>query len=1109
MLNCKHFETCLSSCLSPRPPDPQCPLEMVREVSRKLRHTSDCKVTDTDLQDYFQKLTTLLSDPLSLWNEPSARDARVKLSDLLNDRLSLDELGALLRSVNQTLNMAESTISRTLAESVQIIDDKLKHGIQTIQQETQHGVKYLKDETLDCQARIEDTARDAEHKVTETIQDATKKIELETKESTQKINDTNQQCIRKLEQETQHGIEKIEQAKQKRQKTDYNSALKELIKRMKAHYCETLSHVSLSVLDPQLDKPLQDLFVIPNIYRVVIEADGKRTNKDQIYKYKDLFHSGEEVLNRHIFLQGEPGVGKSTFAAKLVLDWCNEDRSFSTNPEMGAFDDLETLRQFNVLFFIALRNSGDQTDVTEMIKSQIIDMNYAKDERENAYKLLLDVIQHELCLVVEEGIDEWVDPDNKLVLPSMAGFPKERSIILYTTRPWKMTDERIKNSQIDLLIELTGITDSEDLSRRILKCISVDDLNSSVEQFKCFIKEHGFQKIILTPMMLTIILLKFKTGLAERLTRPSLCKLYSVLLESLCKKANDTKGYFLQMNAPQCVCFENTEYIEPNIKEINELAKAAFYLRFSMKQKATVVFSERELAKYINNYVVQFALKTGILLKRRVKSRSDRSYCFIHLSFQDFLAAYYMANNMSAIENTIQEYLDAFKYAFYGMAPAFIFLCGIHIDAANKLSILMDANKHHFSIDYVWLFTKDPNFCIQNVYINALKEAKSSGHKDEDIHLKLSSFDFTSCSDSDRDALYCLFLINKSNVISLRSDNWDSEGCDVSYLENLETLILYDPADFIPRPLPNPTKLTHLELSNIILCSSLQECFQTLFENYTHEDENEDTPSIPPTLVQIVLKLPEDTCSQSWLRRLFKTILTFPVLIFELRISNISVDIIKTGESVDVNELVATDTNVPCLFDAIRNSKVTDLCVDLFRVTPYQVSAFLRMLPTLTNVETLKIISDKICLDIKLPQSVKCVKFDYLFTVLSPSEVRFLLKNVMFLQHLKECKLKFGYNGGLHKYETIKKDLDEMPNIEVSKNEHEILNTTSNSEYGLMERLTTFGALDNGHYYDDEDDEDDENEYFNDYFEAIAAARSDDDENGDDDDDFEAAVLGE
>ncbi|KAH3800489.1 hypothetical protein DPMN_154122 [Dreissena polymorpha] len=50
MLNCLHFQACLSSsCLSTPPPNNQCQLEKVRQTCRDVRHTADCKVTDAGL----------------------------------------------------------------------------------------------------------------------------------------------------------------------------------------------------------------------------------------------------------------------------------------------------------------------------------------------------------------------------------------------------------------------------------------------------------------------------------------------------------------------------------------------------------------------------------------------------------------------------------------------------------------------------------------------------------------------------------------------------------------------------------------------------------------------------------------------------------------------------------------------------------------------------------------------------------------------------------------------------------------------------------------------------------------------------------------------------
>ncbi|KAH3779942.1 hypothetical protein DPMN_157751 [Dreissena polymorpha] len=61
-----------------------------------------------------------------------------------------------------------------------------------------------------------------------------------------------------------------------------------------------------------------------------------------------------------------------------------------------------------------------------------------------------------LYLLIQDGRFEW---PCKGALPSMDGIPKEHCIVLTTYRPWKLADERFKNSQIDVLLEVDGISD--------------------------------------------------------------------------------------------------------------------------------------------------------------------------------------------------------------------------------------------------------------------------------------------------------------------------------------------------------------------------------------------------------------------------------------------------------------------------------------------------------------------------------------------------------------------------------------------------------------------------------------------------------------------------
>ncbi|KAH3690752.1 hypothetical protein DPMN_191952 [Dreissena polymorpha] len=550
--------------------------------------------------------------------------------------------------------------------------------------------------------------------------------------------------------------------------------------------------VSVSPLREGCDKPIRDFFVTPKLSPIIIEKDGSRTKTNRtIEQYKDIFYS-DKSLNR-LFIQGDPGTGKSTFLIKLALDWCEAVSSHNPNC-VSTFSDVDTLRDFRFLFHILLRDAIGQREVIEMIKTQIIDIIYAGDERNKAFKLLQQIMKQELCLVTMDGLNEWADDLNKYTVPLIANC-HTKCVSVVTTRPWKIMDERIKDSDIDRLIEIEGITDSEELTKHIILSLQTGT-DRTHNEFNAYVNEHRLRRFLTSPWLQVLLV---NVWMNNSDFKGSLCEINCILLDLLFKKANAKKGYFTIGHSIQCL--SNTSFIKERVDIFDALANAAFQFTFSSKK--SLAFSERELMNYLTVEQLQFCLHAGILTRRRSLgiAAQESQFSFIHETVQEFLAAYHIANSK-------QELSDFFptetKYNVLEMSQTVIYLCGLDCKKANELlnrltdvDFLENINEGlskyvHGYVDMEHLMAfqtddytkikdvkskhtqmaKDAHFLValsvlfQRMIISCCIEAKASGQKE--ICLNCRDFTFSKyVSNADSNALKELLIFNKSNVRSL------------------------------------------------------------------------------------------------------------------------------------------------------------------------------------------------------------------------------------------------------------------------------------------------------------------------------------------------------
>ncbi|KAH3795514.1 hypothetical protein DPMN_149069 [Dreissena polymorpha] len=118
MMYCTHFDSKFSFIISTGKNDPPCLLTKAREIGRNIRHSTHCQVTDSELQNIFIVLSSLLTDPTCLAQDVSAQKAVRKLAQLQTKTIAIraDEMVQLLESAQEFLKQLQNKALNSFGE---------------------------------------------------------------------------------------------------------------------------------------------------------------------------------------------------------------------------------------------------------------------------------------------------------------------------------------------------------------------------------------------------------------------------------------------------------------------------------------------------------------------------------------------------------------------------------------------------------------------------------------------------------------------------------------------------------------------------------------------------------------------------------------------------------------------------------------------------------------------------------------------------------------------------------------------------------------------------------------------------------------------------------
>ena len=398
--------------------------------------------------------------------------------------------------------------------------------------------------------------------------------------------------------------------------------------------------VSKVFINLTLIKPSKDCMDITD-YSIPGDADDIIAKKEKV-EYKQVF--GEYNSKELILLEGRPGSGKTTLVHKVIKDWAEG----------------EVLTKAKYLFFVTLRllNSEGRDETL----SDLLELFYSDDEELKTTSNCIKRNDGEGVCFVIDGLDEY-QPQNKkksVIYKLLDKTSLPRAMIIVSSRP--SATSTLKKDVVTKRIEVFGFS-----KQQIFEYIDNFQFGSSPAHK---LKEY----LVSNPNILDMCYLPVHAAM--------ICFLFRY--DQGCTSCTQTKIYeqFTQMIILRYLTRRNTDTELPSLKELHGIPKKYFddlcRLAFNMTTDSKQVISPHELGFQLSPYHGshsddEYSLGLVTVYHTIHLTGRQQNYAFLHLTFQEFLAAYHIANLDTSQQMKIIEQYSESEH----MLTVWTFYCGL------------------------------------------------------------------------------------------------------------------------------------------------------------------------------------------------------------------------------------------------------------------------------------------------------------------------------------------------------------------------------------------------------------------------------------------------
>ena len=334
---------------------------------------------------------------------------------------------------------------------------------------------------------------------------------------------------------------------------------------------------------------------------------------DDSVNMTEIFKSHPECDNpRVVLIEGNPGMGKTTYCQKLAHDW-----------SVGEISPDASFPEVEILLLLKCRDMHMKTaNIEEAIDDQLLPQDAGKKEKEDFFHFIRS--NQSKILLILDGLDEL----HQELLPSIQqliqGKIFSNTFLVLTARH----EEGIRlRRYCDTLLEITGYT-NDDVDSYVKKYFSKHENQSLAEEMIQQLKINTeLRELTANPLNTALLCLLCEE--TNGIFPSSRIKIYDDLVSCALRR------YFTKRGVP----LSDDDPLERCSGELNQLGETAFEALL----KNQLYFSRDDQTSESTDFLqLPFLSREPSLSKIRPKP----CYAFTHKTFQEYFAAFYLAKQI-------------------------------------------------------------------------------------------------------------------------------------------------------------------------------------------------------------------------------------------------------------------------------------------------------------------------------------------------------------------------------------------------------------------------------------------------------------------------------